>query len=341
MTSKCVIFMMHHSHHTMKKISLLIHEDMYPSSVAGVIDMFTGANWCLSEFGKLPAFDLELVSEKVKNVHLNTAAQFLCVKTIDEVRQTDLIVIPGFNGDNMAIIKKNMAIVKWIKEMNALGAEVASLCVGSFFLAEAGLLDGKIATSHWASAEEMQLRYPLINVKSDRVITDQAGIYTGGGGFSSIKLILYIIEKFCGREVALWISKRFSIDMDQVSQAHFAVFSGQHQHNDEAILKSQYFIEQHFLTDISMEEVAAVSNTGKRNFIRRFKAATNNTPIEYLQRVRIEAAKKALEDSDVQLNDLMSIAGYKDIKNFRMIFKRMTGLSPHNYRKKYSRDMGD
>jgi transcriptional regulator GlxA family with amidase domain len=323
----------------MKKISLLVHENVYSSSVAGVIDLFAGANWCLAEFGRPAAFQLELVSEKVKNIQLDAPAQFICRTTMEEVSQTDLIIIPGFNGDSKAILKKNAAIVDWIKEMNNCGAEVASLCVGSFFLAEAGLLNGKMATSHWAVAEEMQSRYPLIKVKSDRVITDQGGIYTSGGGFSSIKLILYLIEKFCGRNTALWISKRFSIDIDQVSQAHFAIFTGQHRHNDDAILKSQNYIEQHYSTDLTIDEVSALSNTGKRNFIRRFKAATNNTPIEYLQRVRIEAAKKILEDKDWLLDEVMNKTGYKDIKTFRTIFKRMTGLSPHEYRKKYSRNI--
>ncbi|MGZ4008725.1 MAG: helix-turn-helix domain-containing protein, partial [Mucilaginibacter sp.] len=147
------------------------------------------------------------------------------------------------------------------------------------------------------------------------------------------------IEKFCGREIALWISKRFSIDIDQISQAHFTVFTGQHGHNDDEILKSQIYIERHYSTDISINEVSSLVATGKRNFIRRFKAATNNTPIEYLQRVRIEAAKKALEDKDWRLDKIMETVGYKDIKTFRMIFKRMTGLSPFDYRKKYSRNM--
>jgi transcriptional regulator GlxA family with amidase domain len=329
----------HYSQMNMKKISLLIHEDVYSSSVAGAIDLFAGANWCLQQLGRPPAFTLELVSEKIKNIQLSAPAQFICYATIAEVVQTDLIIVPGFNGEPKSILKKNAALVNWIKEMKDSGSEVASLCVGSFFLAEAGLLNGKLATSHWAAADEMQLEYPLINVKSDRVITDQEGVYTSGGAFSSIRLILYLIEKFCGREAAVWISKRFSIDIDYVSQAHFAVFTGQYQHNDHEILKTQAYIEQNYSSDISIDEISALTNTGKRNFIRRFKTATHNTPIEYLQRVRIEAAKKALEGEDWNIDEIMNRAGYEDIKTFRMIFKRITGLSPRDYRKKYSRNM--
>ncbi|HMH23003.1 MAG TPA: helix-turn-helix domain-containing protein [Puia sp.] len=323
----------------MKKISLLIHEDVYSSAVASVIDLFAGANWCLEQSGRSPAFKLELVSERADDIQLDVPARFICHRTIEKVTQTDLIIIPGFNGDNNAILKKYKAVINWIKEMNKSGTEIASMCVGSFFLAEAGLLNGKTATSHWAATDEMQLRYPLINVKSDRVITDQDGIYTGGGAFAALKLILYLIEKFCGRDTVLLVSKRFSIDIDHASQAHFAVFTGQHQHDDDEILKSQAYIEQNYSTDISIDHVSTLMNTGKRNFIRRFKAATNNTPIEYLQRVRIEAAKKALEDKNLQLNEIMEITGYGDIKTFRMVFKKMTGLSPRDYRKKYARNV--
>ena len=320
----------------MKNISLLVHEDIYSSSVASVIDLFSGVNWCLEHSGQSPAFNLELVSEKENNIALDVPARFICHRTIEKVTRTDLIIVPGFNGDSKAILKKYSATINWIKEMNRSGTEIASMCVGSFFLAEAGLLNGKTATSHWAATDEMQLRYPLIKVKSDRVITDQDGIYTGGGAFAALKLILYLIEKFCGRETALLVSKQFSIDLDPASQAHFAIFTGQRQHNDDEILKSQAYIEQNYSTNISIGQVSALTNTSMRNFIRRFKAATNNTPIEYLQRVRIEAAKKALEDKNLPLNEVVNITGYEDIKTFRMVFKKMTGLSPSDYRKRYA-----
>jgi transcriptional regulator GlxA family with amidase domain len=275
----------------------------------------------------------------MKNIQLDVPAQFLCYATMGEVEQTDLILVPSFKPDYKAVVRKNHKIVEWIREMHANGAEVASLCVGSFFLAEAGLLDGKEATSHWMAIDEMQTSYPRVKVKSDKVITDQNGVYTSGGAFSSLKLILYLFEKFCGRETAIWASKRFSVDLENINQSHFAVFTGQHQHQDKEILKSQFYIEKNFATDISVDEVAALTSTGSRNFLRRFKAATNNTPIEYLQRVRVEAAKKALEDDDRTVEDIMLATGYKDIKTFRLIFKRVTGLAPQEYRKKYSRPL--
>jgi len=325
----------------MKTISLLIHEDVYTSAIGGVIDLLYGTNEYLLESGRPEAFRLELVGEKAKNIQLDVPAQFICYTTMDKLSRTDLVIIPGFKGDISATLRKYVDVVSWIGEMHRSGAEIASMCVGSFFLAEAGLLERKAATSHWATAGEMQRRYPLVKVQSDRIITDQEGVYTSGGGFSALKLILYIIEKFCGRATALAVSKRYSIDIDYTSQAHFAVFSGQRQHEDEEILKSQSYIEEHYASDLSIEQVSALCHTGKRNFIRRFKAATHNTPIEYLQRVRVEAAKKVLENEDCSLDEVMDRTGYEDIKTFRLVFKRLTGLSPRDYKKKYSRIEAD
>ena len=321
----------------MKTISLLLHEDVYASAIGGVIDLLSGANQVLLEAGHPESFRLELVGQKAKNIQLDVPAQFICYTTMDKVTRTHLVIIPGFKGDISSILRKYEDVVRWTREMHRCGAEIAGMCVGSFFLAEAGLLDGKAATSHWAAAIEMQRRYPLVKVQSDRIITDQEGVYTSGGAFSALKLILYLIEKFCGRETAMQVSKRYSIDIDYTSQAHFAVFSGQRQHGDEEILKTQSYIEEHYASNLSIDQVSALCHTGKRNFIRRFKAATHNTPIEYLQRVRIEAAKKVLENEDCSLYDVMDRAGYGDIKMFRMVFKRITGLSPRDYRKRYSR----
>lgn len=228
-------------------------------------------------------------------------------------------------------------MVEWIKSMRQAGAEVASLCYGSYFLGEAGLLAGKPCTSHWMTVEHMQQKYPEAKVLPDAVITDQEGVYTSGGAFSSLNLILYLVEKFCGREIGLQISKMLSIDMDRVSQAHFAVFQGQRGHEDEEILKVQSYIEQNYDSDISVEEVAGRTHMSRRNFVRRFKKATNNTPLEYIQRVKVEAAKKALEKKAENISSLMYDIGYNDPKTFRQVFKRFTGLTPQDYRNKYSR----
>lgn len=315
-------------------ISLLIFDEVVPSSITGVIDLLSGANLYLTGIGQPPAFHLELVGEKE-----NPPPGFPLIgyHTYADASRPHLIIIPSFMVGKDSLLSDNVAGIEWIKQQRGKGTEVASLCVGSYFLAEAGLLDGKEVTSHWAVAGDMQRRYPAIKMRSDQVITDQDGIYTSGGAFSSLKLILYLIEKFCGREAAIWISKMYAIEMDRTSQAHFAVFTGQHQHEDKEILRAQQHIEQHYQDPISMDNLSRLVNMGQRNFIRRFKAATNNTPFEYLQRVRIESAKRALENNDKDVMSIMDDAGYKDQKAFRSIFRRLTGLSLQEYKKKYAR----
>jgi transcriptional regulator GlxA family with amidase domain len=178
-----------------------------------------------------------------------------------------------------------------------------------------------------------------VQVLKDSVMTDHDGIYTSGGALLSWNLILYLVEKFCGRDVSIGVSRMFNIDLDRASQAHFVVFQGQRQHSDSDILKAQTFIEQNFHLPISVEQIAERSNMSKRNFIRRFKSATQNTPLEYLQRVKVESAKKALEKNTDDVASVMYNAGYNDTKTFRKVFKHVTGLTPQAYRKKYSRDV--
>lgn len=323
----------------MKEVVLIVHEDVTLSTVTGAMDMLIHTNSLFQHSGKPIPFKVVLVSEKASDHLLQVSPQFISYSTIAETTNPDLIIVPAFYGDRDEMLKKHHNIIKWIKERHTNGAEVASLCSGSYFLAEAGLLNGVSCTAHWSDMVDIVQRYPGVNFQSDMVITDQDGIYTSGGAFSSLNLILYIIDKFCGRDVGIWASKMFSLDMDRISQSHFAVFKGQRQHRDDEILKAQTYIEQNHHLPINIDEIAENSNMSKRNFIRRFKKATQNTPFEYLQRVKIEAAKKALEKGAQNINLLMYDAGYNDIKTFREVFKKLTGLTPQDYRKKYSREI--
>jgi transcriptional regulator GlxA family with amidase domain len=318
-------------------ISLLVYEEVIQSSVSSVVDILMGANQFLERIGRPPAFKVTLVSEELKNIQIFAPSELLCHKTLRQVGHADLIIAPAFHGRAEEVLRKNETLVKWIRRMNSNGTEIASLCFGSYFLAEAGILNGKHCTSHWTVIDDMRVRYPEAKVLADMVITDQEGVYTSGGAFSSLNLVLYLIEKFIGRETAIWASKMFSIDLDRVSQAHFAVFQGQRQHDDDEILKAQTYIEQHFHLPLSIDDIAGQSNMSKRNFIRRFKIATCNTPLEYLQRVKVESAKKALEKNTQNISSLMYDVGYNDIKTFRNVFKRVTGLTPMEYRRKYCR----
>jgi len=325
----------------MKNVYILIFEDAILSSAAGPLDIFTRTNHLLQAAGREPAFRVQLVSEKGRNVHLDNPAQFICQLTLDQVppepagHHASLIVVPAFSGNWDTVLDKNRGTINWLARHYAAGTEIASLCVGSYFLAEAGILDGKTCTTHWYAVPDLQRRFPGIEILGDEVVTDQDGVYTGGGAFSSLNLVLYLVEKFCGHDMGVRVSKQFSIHRDHISQAHFAVFNGLGQHGDTEVSRAQAYIEQNYSRDLSVEQVAQHVNMSKRNFIRRFKQATHLTPLEYTQKVKIESAKRKLESSNQSIQNLMYDVGYNDIKTFRDTFKRLTGVTPQDYRRKY------
>lgn len=326
----------------MKTIYVLVYEDAVPSSVAAPVDILTHSGRTMQAAGKAPAFNVELISAKYRNVMLGSPLQFVCQRNIDELPPDNggerVIVIPAFAGEWDAVLEKNRALLPWLTAHYRAGTELASLCLGSYFLAEAGLLDGKICTSHWRAMDDMRRRYPAIRLQPDSVVTDQQGIYTGGGAFSSLNLLLYLVEKFCGHDIGILVSKNFSIHRDHVSQGHFSVFRGMNRHGDKLVLQAQDFIENNYDKELSVEDVAALVNMSKRNFIRRFKQATQNTPLEYIQKVKVEAVKKALESGRQSVQSLMYSVGYNDSKTFRDVFRRVTGVTPQAYRKKYGLD---
>ena len=180
--------------------------------------------------------------------------------------------------------------------------------------------------------------FPKVNLQIDKLITDEKGIYTNGGAYSFLNLIIYLVEKYYDRQTAIYCSKVFQIEMDRNSQSSFSIFTGQKLHDDDVVKKAQSFIENRMQEKITMEELSAKFSVGRRNFDRRFIKATGNTPIEYVQRVRVESAKKALENSRKTINEIMYEVGYSDVKAFREVFRKITGMSPVEYKGKYNKE---
>jgi len=251
--------------------------------------------------------------------------------------QTDLIIIPAVHGDFKKILAANQDMLSWLVKQYKEGAAVASLCIGAFLLAETGLLKGKSCTTHWEFANDFRKMFPAVNLVDDKIITDEKDIYTSGGAYSWLNLILYLIEKYAGRDMAVRCAKGFEIDIYRNSQLPFIIFSGQRDHEDEDIIKAQNFIETNIHSKIPVGELADMLSLGRRNLERRFKKATGNTIMEYVQRVKIEAVKKSLESTRLNVNEAMSKVGYTDAKAFRIIFKKVTGLAPLEYRSRYNR----
>ena len=287
--------------------------------------------------GKEPLFDVHLVGLK-KEVKLNDGLYSVNTsQLLKDVKKTDLVVIPALFGDMKNAIAQNKKLLPWITEQYKNGAEVASLCVGAFLLASTGLLNGKKCSTHWGFQNEFREMFPDVEVVDGSIITEEHRIYSSGGANSYWNLLLHLVEKYTDRQTAILASKYFAIDIDRESQSAFAMFQGQKNHNDIAIKQSQEFIENNIQGKITVDELAGLVSLGRRSFERRFKVATNNSVLEYINRVKIEFAKRTFESSRKNINEVMYAVGYTDTKAFRTIFKKITGLTPIEYRNKYNK----
>lgn len=322
----------------MKHISILVTKDAILGNIEGPRQVFTEANQYLKNTGRDPLFKINLVSLS-KESQLNDGLYTISTKLLGEIKRTDLIIIPAMYGDLPKAIEDNKNFIPWIVKQYKSGAEVASLCLGAFLLASTGLLKDKKCATHWLAANAFRKMFPEVNLLEDKIITDENGIYSSGGAYSSLNLILYLVEKFAGRDTAVFCSKAFQIDIQRDSQSPFTIFIGQKEHEDAPVKKAQEYIENNFQNKITVNQLAAMFALSRRNLERRFKKATSNTIVEYIQRVKIEAAKKMLESASKNINEVMYEVGYNDTKAFRTTFKRITGLSPVQYRSKYNREL--
>lgn len=323
----------------MKHISLLVPKGGILGSIEGPRQLLTQVNHFFTSKGAQPLFNLQLVG-LTKTTPLSSGLFTANADVLlHEVSKTDLIIIPAVDGDIANALEANAEFVPWITKHYKAGAEVASLCMGAFILASTGLLDGRKCATHWLAADQFRKMFPDVNLIAEKVITDEKGIYTSGGAYSYLNLILYLIEKFGGRDMAILCAKVFAIELERESQSPFIMFKGQKDHEDNEIRTAQEFIETNYSEKITVDQLASMLAIGRRNLERRFKKATSNTVVEYIQRVKIEAAKMSLESSRENVNEVMYKVGYTDTKAFRTTFKKITGLSPIHYRNKYNREM--
>ena len=323
----------------MKHLTILVPDgENNLSSIVGAYKIFTRANEYWKKTGKKELFKIELagISKKVDFYSgLFTVNPHTHISTISK---TDLIIIPSLNHNYQKTVKQNQSLIQWIEKQYKQGAEIASICTGAFLLASSGLLDGKTCSTHWSASDDLRAMFPKINVQTDKLITDEKGIYTNGGAYSFLNLIIYLVEKYFDRQTAIFCSKVFQIEMDRQSQSAFIIFKGQKSHDDEVVNKAQAYIEGHIDEKISIEHLSSTFAVGRRNFDRRFIKATGNTPLEYSQRVKIESAKKAFETTRKTINEVMYEVGYSDMKAFREVFRKITGMSPLEYRNKYNKE---
>lgn len=306
--------------------------------IVGSYEILSRANAYWKSLGNRELYTIQIVG-------INERAEFeeglFMVKphtTIANVKKTNLIIIPSLVKDYEKAVGGNKLMIDWITQQYKEGAEVATMCTGAFMLAATGLLDGRNCSTHWSSENTFKTLYPDVNLQTNKLITDENGIYTNGGAYSFLNLLIYLVEKYYNRETAIYCAKIFQIEIDRQHQSIFSIFSGQKLHDDEEVRKAQEYIENKLDEKISIEDLSAKLAVGRRNFDRRFIKATGNTPLEYTQRVKIESAKKSFETTRKTINEVMYDVGYSDIKAFREVFRKITGMSPLEYRSRYNKD---
>jgi len=257
--------------------------------------------------------------------------------TIDEALRPDVIVVPQLDDDDLGrSLDENRAYVPWLRAGYAQGACLASFCTGAFLVAETGLLAHQRATTHWQFAEEFRRRYPLVRLESDRLIVDAGNIITSGAATSFLDLAIYLLDRYCGHETAVRAAKMFLVDTGRTSQLPYTVLNIQPQHRDEPIARAQQLILEGYAGKLGVEDLAHRAGLSVRQFGRRFHQATGDTPSTYIQRVRIEAAKRLLEGTPRPVAEVMTLVGYEDERAFRRLFRRHAGLSPTAYRRRYA-----
>lgn len=321
----------------MKTISVYVPENAAIEAITPPYRLFKQANELLESTGKAPLFKVEYVGLE-SSVAANDGEYSIKInRQLKDIEKTDLIILPALYGDIDKAIGANAAAIPWIRQMYVKGSEVASLCLGAFLLGESALVNGKKCSTHWAYYNQFRERFPEVDMVDGSVITDEGRLYSSGGANSLWNLLLYLLEKYTDRNIAILASKYFAIDIDRNSQAAFMIFTGQKDHNDKEILEAQQIIESGYADKITVDALADKVNVSRRSFERRFKQATNNTPMEYMQRVRVEAAKRSFESTRKNVTEVMFDVGYNDTKAFRDVFKKVTGLTPMEYRNKYSK----
>lgn len=328
------------------KIAILNYPYVVSSSVTGPIDMFLTTNNSIKQMYRdsgTDAFEIDIITV-IDPCSANPSIPSIILPDNIKIRKVnpnlfyDLIVIPAMHFDYIEnVLSTEKELITWIKEQYSKGSEIASICLGTFFLGADGIIQNKIATTHWLASGIFREKFPDVKLLDDKIITDQDGIYTSGGAFSFTALIIYLIEKYTSKEIASFVSKVMMVHLHNVPQSANAIFNMQHSHQDKAIREIQKEIEERSEEKISVVEIANRAGMSMRTFLRRFRKATGNTPLEYIQRTKVERAKHLLVQTNPGVEQVGYQIGYDDISAFRKVFKKHTGMTPTDYRKRYSR----
>lgn len=327
----------------MVTITFLAEHTCLSSAISGAIDSYSIANWHWQFTGdgrETPLFKTEVVTVDGEPVTGNGGMLLQPEKSIHDVQETDLIIVPGFILPFHLSPERTETICSWLRARHAAGNLIASTCTGTFLLAQAGLLAGRCATTNWQVADVFKSKYPDVNLQIDRIFTEDSGIYCTGAATAFMDMGLHFIEKFGSADLARRCSKSLLVDPKREAQSPYIIHTLRKNHSDTEILKSQIWMEENFSEKLSIDTIAGKAAISPRHFKRRFKKATGEAPLAYLQLLRIENAKRSLETTRDTISEITWQVGYEDINSFRRLFKKHTGLSPKEYRNKFARQPG-
>lgn len=326
--------------HRVLDVTVVLLEDGYASTAIAPIEIFHAAGllWnALKGEKSEPRFRVRTASLDGRPVKAVCSLGLVPETGIGDIDRTDIVILTASGLDVQQRIARGPILIPWLRRMHERGAYIAAICSGVAFLAETGLLDGREATTHWAVADKLADRYPAVLWRPEQFVTEDSGIFCSGGVFAAADVSLHIVERLCGREVALQCAKALLLSMPRGSQAGYAALPVSRPHTDEPIAKSEAYMRRHFGESVSIEALAERAAMSSRNFIRRFKAATGRLPGEYLQMLRIAAAKSLLESEEsLPIQRLCTRIGYEDAAFFRSVFKRHTGMTPAEYRSRFA-----
>jgi transcriptional regulator GlxA family with amidase domain len=322
----------------MTDITVLLLDQMFSSTAIGPMEVFrhSGSLWNILTGTKgVPRFHVTTASADGGPVNCDGEIQIKPNVALKDVGRTDLIFVPttGLSVDD--VVERNAPIVPWLKRRSRRGVAVASVCSGVGLVAAAGLLDGKRATTHWGLAERFREKYPRVKWMPECMVTEDHGFYCGGGVNASLDLSIYLVERYCGHEIAMQTAKALLIETPRAWQSGFAIVPLKTDHTDDAISSAQEWMHANFAKTFPLDAPARRVGMSLRNFVRRFKQATGDSPLAYLQKVRIAAAKRMLESSHRTMQEISDAVGYQDIAFFRSLFQRHTGVSPSAYRGRF------
>ena len=315
-------------------VSIVVFPECDPSIVYGVFDTLwaAGRAWAHIKGGGQPLFEPRLVAAEAGPMALVTGVSVIPQDAIADVRRTDIVFVPNVMIDTAENVRMlDRRTIGWIREMHAGGAQLCAACGGVLVLAEAGLLDGGQATTHWAYAPLFRQLFPNVTLHVERLLVQSGpghNVVCSGGASSWQDLALLLVAKHGGTEEAIRMSKLFLYQWHRDGQLPYASMVQNANHGDGIILHCQQWVAQHYERQDIIAQLVRESGLPKRSFDRRFRAATGYSPLAYIQTLRVEEAKQLLETSTVAVENVGREVGYEDAASFRRLFRRLTGMAP-------------